>query len=352
MSRDVAAAARAARHHRHRRGGAVRRRGHADRRPRRRPHRRAEAASYFSVAVFGGLGVGRSSARPCSATTTSTWRSSSPAAFAVLAAVLSLARARTSVRAGRRTSRTDTDDPSSRPRPLHPPGGGRPGLVLAPALAAFSVFTAFLPDHARAVGFGGSGGLFAGLQRRSASCCASSAPRARAPRPPPRGHDRVRLARRLACCCSPRARAVGAVGRGGRDRRRHGVHVPVADGAHRQPRRRPRARAALSSFTMFFEIGTVSGGLALGARRRAVGKRAGSPAASCCCAVGRALLWRGSRVPPPARRARRAASTRPRRRRLKSGVSALTPRARSDVRRRMRCPIPARRRPASAGLVA
>ena len=44
------------------------------------PERRAEAASYFSVAVFGGIGIGPSSARPCSRTTASTWRSSWPAA--------------------------------------------------------------------------------------------------------------------------------------------------------------------------------------------------------------------------------------------------------------------------------
>ena len=43
---------------------------------------------------------------------------------------------------------------------IHPAAIG-PGLVLASGIAAFAVFSAFLPDHARSVGLGGSGGLFA-----------------------------------------------------------------------------------------------------------------------------------------------------------------------------------------------
>ena len=63
--------------------------------------------------------------------------------------------------------------------------------------------------------------------------------------------------------------------------------------------------AAISSFTMFFEIGTVSGGLLLGVVAELAGKRASFAAAVVVCAAGLWLLR--TRVAP------RRATSRPRR---------------------------------------
>ena len=92
--------------------------------------------------------------------------------------------------------------------------------------------------------------------------------------------------------------ALWAVSR--RDRRRHGVHVPVADGARPSTASTTAsARPAISSFTMFFEIGTVSGGLLLGVVAELAGKRASFAAAVVVCAAGLWLL-RTRVAPAPA----------------------------------------------------
>ena len=73
-------------------------------------------------------------------------------------------------------------------------------------------------------------------------------------------------------------------------RRGHGVHVSVADGAHGQPHADVERPRAIASFTMFFEIGTAAGGLALGALAEcsASGPRSWPP--SACCVFGVWLL--------------------------------------------------------------
>ena len=246
------------------------------RRPIGAPRRRATSPSPCSA----GSASGRSSARRCSAATTSTWRSS-------IAGGVHGARRR----AGARSCRTPCDAVARRARPhdavvaaaaLHPSGRGRPrARAGAGIVAGFAAFSAFLPDHARSIGLRGSGGLFAATAS-CASCCASSAPAC------PSASARAAPSRSRSCssaprCCARRgSRAVGAVGRGGRDRRRHGVHVPVADGAHRQPRRRSRAARRDQL------VHDVLRGRHRSRRPRArcvaqlVGKRARSPAPSCC----------------------------------------------------------------------
>ena len=56
--------------------------------------------------------------------------------------------------------------------------------------------------------------------------------------------------------------------------------------------------AALSSFTMFFELGSVVGGLALGGVGEMFGKRTGFAGGIVCCAVGLVVLWTRVVVPP------------------------------------------------------
>ena len=198
------------------------------------PDRRAEAASYFSVAVYGGHrhrpdrrrgdaqhvrdSAARSPSPGCSPSPPPSCRPRVPRRVAFAGRV-----------AGGTTSR-----PTTAARWLHPDAVG-PGVVLAIGMAAFAVFSAFLPDYARSLGLSGSGGLFAVY---SAVCLVLRLGGARLPeRLGPRlsvttaftmlGH------RAGAARCDHRA--VGAVGRRRVRRRRHGVHVPVADGVHREP---------------------------------------------------------------------------------------------------------------------
>ena len=141
-----------------------------------------------------------------------------------------------------------------------------PGVVLASGIAAFSVFTAFIPEYSRSVGLAGSAGLFlvysaVSLQLRLFG----------AKLPERLGEHRMvtvaLVARwRARCADRVRGRAVGALGR---CRRGSGVGMAfmypslmanvvnrVDDGER---------ASALSSFTMFFEIGTIVGGVVLGA---------------------------------------------------------------------------------------
>ena len=128
----------------------------------RRPTRRAEAASYFSVAVFGGLGVG-----PIIGD--AVLGDDRYARAFVIAGALRLA--------GRRCSRSGVPSPVERAtvtdgstmelpgaagieRSSTPPPSA-PGWCSRAASPASRSFSAFLPEHARDVGLGGSGGLFA-----------------------------------------------------------------------------------------------------------------------------------------------------------------------------------------------
>jgi MFS family permease len=120
------------------------------------PTRRAEAASYFSVAVFGGLGLGPIIGETVLGDDRYALTFVVAAAFTVLSAVMSFA-------APNRVLESHGDASAPRParvRFLHPAAVG-PGLVLAMGVAAFTSFSAFLPEHARAVGMAGSAGLFA-----------------------------------------------------------------------------------------------------------------------------------------------------------------------------------------------
>ena len=162
-----------------------------------------------------------------------------------------------------------------------------PGVVLAFGMAAFAVFAAFLPDHARSLGLSGSGGLFAVY---SAVCLVLRVGGARLPE---RLGPRVSVTTAftmlglglalLAAITEPWALWIAAacVGVG------MAFMYPslMAFTVNRAPEaERPRA---IASFTMFFEVGTAVGGLALGALADVLGKRAGFAAAvGAVCARG------------------------------------------------------------------
>ena len=277
------------------------------------PDRRAEAASYFSVAVYGGIGIGPIVGEAM--LSTSGFRS----AFA-LAGLFAAAAALVSTTVPRRVAFAPVlpvDDAETRTaRWLHPDAVG-PGVVLAFGMAAFAVFAAFLPDHARSLGLSGSGGLFAVY---SAVCLVLRVGGARLPE---------RLGPRVSVTTAFTMLGIGlalfaaiteawalwiaaaCVGVG------MAFMYPslMAFTVNRAPEaERPRA---IASFTMFFEAGTAIGGLSLGALADALGKRAGFAAAAGLCVVGAWVLRtvvipassRDGREPMPAVAPLAAAST-------------------------------------------
>jgi MFS family permease len=157
-------------------------------------------------------------------------------------------------------------------------------------MAAFAVFSAFLPDYARSLGLSGSGGLFAVY---SAVCLLLRIAGARLPE---RLGPRVSVTTAftmlglglalLAAIAEPWALWVAAacVGVG------MAFMYPslMAFTVNRTSDvERPRA---IASFTMFFEAGTAVGGLALGALAEVLGKRAGFTAAVALCVIGAWIL--------------------------------------------------------------
>jgi MFS family permease len=273
------------------------------------PDRRAEAASYFSVAVFGGIGIGPIIGEALLGS--SGFRSAFVVGglFAAAAAVLSIVVPKRYATA-RRESAADEEpgnpaqdsDETAVPQPvgarrwLHPAAVG-PGAVLAIGSAAFIAFSAFLPDHSRALGLSGSGGLFAVY---SAVCLVVRVAGARLPE---RVGARVSVTTAfamigvglalLAAVPQPWALwvAAAAVGFG------MAFMYPslMAFTVNRTPdAERPRA---IASFTMFFEVGTAAGGLLLGSVANSMGKRAGFTAAVALCLIG-VWLVRNVVIPP------------------------------------------------------
>jgi MFS family permease len=258
------------------------------------PHdRRAEGASYFSIAVFGGLGIGP---------VLGEWVLNDvhyERAF-LTAGALALATAVLALLVPQRVDRVhDPRDAtrSSRRGILHPAAVG-PGLVLASIVAAFATFTAFIPEHARAVGLRGAGGLFLAY---SAVCLVVRVAGAKLP-------ERMGVGRAvstalglvggslllLAAVPQPWALWVAAAGFGiGMGFNYPSLMAIVVNRVDARDR-----VAALSSFTMFFELGSVIGGLALGGVGEMFGKRAGFAGGIVCCAVGAVVLWTRVAVPP------------------------------------------------------
>jgi MFS family permease len=258
------------------------------------PHdRRAEGASYFSIAVFGGLGIGPVLGEWVLNDVHYERAFLTAGALALATAVLALLvpRAVDRVHDPRHATR------SSRRGILHPAAVG-PGLVLASIVAAFSTFTAFIPEHARAVGLRGAGGLFLAY---SAVCLVVRVAGAKLP-------ERMGVGRAvstalglvggslllLAAVPQPWALWAAAAGFGiGMGFNYPSLMAIVVNRVDERDR-----VAALSSFTMFFELGSVIGGLALGGVGEVLGKRAGFAGGIACCAVGAIVLWTRVAVPP------------------------------------------------------
>jgi MFS family permease len=228
--------------------------------------RRAEAASYFSVAVFGGIGIGPVVSETLLADDRFQLVFLIGGAFAVLAALLSIGV----------PSRVVSVEAPPRAAPrqqwVHPAALG-PGLVLGAGVAAFAAYGAFLPDYSREVGLANSGALFAAY---SAVVLVLRIAGARLPE---------QLGARLSVTIALSSVGVGLVvlavfattwslwvsslifGLGNAF-----LYPSLMAATVDRVSEHERARA-LSSFTMFFEVGTAVGGLALGALAEVTGKR-------------------------------------------------------------------------------
>lgn len=132
------------------------------------PARRAEAASYYSVGVFVGIGLGP--ALTDSLVNDHRFRAAFfvGGVFVALAGVLAMlspyGRINTAATAARRgVDAAVSDHPGTPVSPRQPRlhrGAFGPGIVLAIGIATFAPFTAFMPDHAKKVGFGGAAAVF------------------------------------------------------------------------------------------------------------------------------------------------------------------------------------------------
>ncbi len=253
-------------------------------------HRRAEGASYFSVAVFGGIGFGPIVGELVLDDTRFEQAFLVAGSFAVAAAVVALfapARVESTAPAGNGIASAAPE--TGRRRIMHP-AAVMPGIVLAAGVAAFSTFGAFIPDYSREVGLATSGGLFAAYSVTSliVRIFGATLPE--------------RLGPRLAVTI-----ALGSLGVGLSVL----AIVPTVQAlwvasifvgfgmAFNYPsllaltvnRASDSDRAwAISSFTMFFEVGSVFGGLVIGSFAQIVGKQTGFFGGVACCVVGLFLL--------------------------------------------------------------
>ncbi|MDW3214203.1 MAG: MFS transporter [Ilumatobacteraceae bacterium] len=248
------------------------------------PKRRAEAASYFSVAVYGGIGLGPTIGEWVLADDRYALTFLVAAGFSGLAAITVLG-------VPRRVDRSSTPAPTDKKSPMFHRAAFWPGVVLASGIAAFSVFAAFIPEYARTVGLAGSAGLFLVYS------IVSLVLRLVGARLPERlgEHRMVTVALSslavglglISLVPQPWALWVGAgvVGVGMAflyPSLMANVVNRVDDGER---------ASALSTFTMFFELGSVVGGVVLGAIGELFDKRAGFFGGAVIAVLGLVALW-------------------------------------------------------------
>ncbi|MDJ0769959.1 MAG: MFS transporter [Ilumatobacter sp.] len=246
-------------------------------------NRRAEAASYFSVAVFGGIGIGPTIGE-------AVLGDDRFATTFLVGSAFALVTAFTVLGVPRRVDRTAA--PAAAKAPLFHRAALWPGVVLATGIAALSVYFAFIPDHSREVGLAGSAGLFLVYSAVSLSL------RLLAAKVPERlgAHRTVSIALvtltlslvLISSVAEPWALWLGAAGIGaGMAFMYPSLMANVVNrvGDHERA-------SALSSFTMFFEVGSVAGGLVLGAVGQVFSKQAGFFGGAVATVIGLVVLWR------------------------------------------------------------
>jgi MFS family permease len=245
--------------------------------------RSAEASSYFSVAVFAGLGIGPFIGEAVIGKNRFALGLLVAAGFAVLSFMLAMLMPP--------FERPD-DEVEATTGPRFHRAAIPTGAVLALGVGGFFTFTAFMPAHALAVGLNGSKWVFAIY---AGVCLVIRVLGAKVP-------DQIGHARALTIALSfmsvglltlyawprPAGVFVGAVI----------VAIGIsfnypslmAMTVNAVPERE-RVRT-ISTFTMFFEIGTAGGGLLLGGLANVTSKRVGFLGGACACAIGLIVLWK------------------------------------------------------------
>ena len=246
------------------------------------PGRGAEAASYFSVAVFGGLGIGpviSESVIGKHRFDAGLWVA---AGFALLAAALATLT----------PNGVRHHDDGSPHGPRFHRSAIPTGMVLAMGVGGFVTFTAFMPDYSVTVGLDGSKWVFATY---AAVCLLIRVVAARVP-------DRIGHGRAVTIALS-----FMSVGLAMLFLWPHPVGVFVstiimaigisfnypslmAMTVNAVPERE-RVRA-ISTFTMFFEIGTATGALLFGTLADLTTKRTAFLGGAAVCAIGLIVLWK------------------------------------------------------------
>lgn len=269
--------------------------------------RRAEGASYFSVAVFSGLGVGPVVGEWLLDDTMFERTFVAAALFALFAAIIgSFAPARVVA--------PDHDPDRVPPPPTNSEGWRRyihpssllPGTVLALGVGSLTTFFLFVPDYSRTVGLSSSGGLF--LVYASVSLIVRLFFAKLPDRLGPRRAVTMALTNYMiglsVVLLVPEVWALFAaaffVGLGAAF-----TYPALLALAVNRVSEEERA-AAVSSFTMFFEIGSAVSGITVGVLGELIGKRPAFVAGVIFPAIGLVVLRRWAA--PAGRSDARAAS--------------------------------------------
>jgi len=244
--------------------------------------RRAEGASYLSIAVYTGIGIGPVIGEWILAGDRYRLLFAVSSIFALGAAVVSRA---VPPRVDRRAPRTDSK------APLFHRAAIAPGLVLMCTLAAFSAYGAFIPDHARSVGLASAGGLFLVYSLTSVVL------RLLAARLPDMlgAHPMVTFALIFMTAGMLLLALVPAIWALWTSAVLLGVamafNYPPLMAAVIDAVPESERASAVGSFTAFFEIGSVAGGLLLGTLAEFFGKRSGFGGAAVIAVGGLVMLW-------------------------------------------------------------
>jgi MFS family permease len=252
--------------------------------------RRAEGASYFSVAVFGGIGMGPIIGEALLDDTNFERAFIVAGLFAFIAAFVALFAPARVEPAGVIDDTIASAAPVSGRRRLIHPAAIMPGLVLAAGVAAFSSFGAFVPDYSRSVGMASSGGLFAvyALVSVLVRIFGATLPERLGPRRAVTialSNVLIGLAVLVAFPTIPALWIAAAFVGFGMAFNYPSLLALTVNRASDSDR-----AWAVSSFTMFFEVGSVAGGLLIGAFAQVVGKQLGFLGGVMFCVLGLYLL--------------------------------------------------------------
>jgi MFS family permease len=227
------------------------------------PHRRAESASYFSLAVFAGLGLGPLVGEGVLGNDRFDRAFTVAAVFAAVSGVIALAAP-----SGRPAQLPLRDRATKASRSLHRrlvhPAAMGPGLVLASGIAALTTFFVFVPTYVDDIGLSGASGVFLLYAVVSLVFRAGFATLP----------ERLGLGRSATIALTAQAVAGGMAALWSSPFGLYASTLLMAlGGAFLYPSLMAAAVSTapdtersevISSFTMFFEVGAVAGGLILG----------------------------------------------------------------------------------------